>query len=64
MTSVVIKNITTNDTTRFPSIGRLARAISVNAGSVVYYAKVGKPIVVKEGQSVTITPGAYVIKRA
>ncbi len=61
ITPVMIRNITTNEITHFPSNGKLAKAIGVNIGSVIHYTKAKRPIVVREEQSVTVVPGAYII---
>ena len=62
ITPVTIRCVEKDETTHFPSISALAKAMGKNIGSVVWYEKTKRPIsvVVPEG---VIPPGKYIIDR-
>ena len=62
-TPVTKRNTVKDETTHFPSLGGLARAMGKNIGSIVWYGKTKRPMPVVEGQSKIIAPGAYIIDR-
>ncbi len=62
-TPVTIRCVENDETTHFPSLSVLAKAMGMNIGSVIWYEKTKRPISVLSGQSEVIPPGGYVINR-
>ena len=60
---LTIRRVENDETTRFPSLATLVNAMGKNIGSIVWYEKTKRPILVVEGQSEIIPPGGYIIDR-
>ncbi len=63
ITPVTIRCIEKDETTHFPSISALAKAMGKNIGSVVWYEKTKRPISVEKISQGVIPPGKYIIDR-
>ena len=64
ITPVTIRCVEKDETTHFPSISALAKAMEKNIGSIVWYEKTKRPISVETDVSQGVMPpGKYIIDR-